>query len=188
MVGKIRLAFSFFILAAVSLLLISVVVFLLKTDNPANRPVQQIAAPGQSFTVENFRYTVANVHENDTVMQGIDIFASKTTARTGAKFVIFDLSVENLGKEKAYPNKGIMFVTDDEDRRFDVAGGRDKVFRESPAIDPGLTAELVDFYVEVPQDAQDLILHVPGQAFLSAEEGKSYLENAKTANNASGNG
>jgi len=175
MVGKSRLAFSFFITAAVSLLLISVVLFLL--NHPANQPVQQIAVPGKPFTVENFRYTVTNVHENNSVMQGIDIFASKTIAREGAKFVIFDISIENLGKERNYPNKGSLFVTDEEDRKFDVAGGRDKVFRESPAIDPGLTAEFVGFYVEVPQDAQGLVLHIPGQAFLSSEEGKTYLKN-----------
>ncbi|MDO8339937.1 MAG: DUF4352 domain-containing protein [Candidatus Burarchaeum sp.] len=185
MVGKTRLAFSFFITAAVSLLLISVVLFLLKADNPDNQPEQQIAVPGQPFTVENFRYTITNVHETDSVMQGIAMFASTTTARAGAKFVIFDISIENLGKEKSYPNKGSLFVTDDEGRRFDVAGGRDKVFRESPTIDPGLTAEYVDFYVEVPEDAQGLVLHMPGQALLSRDEGKSYLENAKPAMNAS---
>jgi hypothetical protein len=185
MVHKTRLVVSFFILVSVSLLLIAVFLFLVKTDHPTNVPEEQIALPGQPITVENFRYTVTNVHENNSVTQGVSIFASQTVAREGAKFVIFDVSIENMGKEKGYVNKGVMFVTDSEDRKFDVAGGRDKVLRELPAIDPGLTAEYVEFYVEVPENVLGLMLHIKGTGFLSSAEGKFYLENTKTIKNAS---
>jgi len=187
MVGKTRLAVSFFIVTAVSLLLIAVLFFIVKDNRPTASPAEQIVMPGQPITVESFRYTVTNVHENNTVTQGIGIFASQAVAREGAKFVIFDVSIENIGKEKGYVNKGVMFVTDSEDRKFDVAGGRDKVFRELPAIDPGLTAEYVEFYVEVPENVQGLMLHIKGTGFLSGAEGKFYLENIKTVKNVSSN-
>ena len=182
MVHKTRLAVSFFIVSAVSLLLIAVLFFIVKDNRQTVSPAEQIAMPGQPFTVENFRYTVTNVHESSTVVQGIDIFASTTTAREGAKFVVFDISAENIGKERGYVNKGSMFVTDSEDRKFDVAGGKDKVFRESPAIDPGLTAEFIDFYVEVPQDAQGLVLHITSAGLFSSEEARSSLEPAGAQN------
>lgn len=175
MVHKTRLAVSFFITLSVSLLLIAVFLFLVKTDHPTGVPEEQIVLPGQPMSMENFRYTITNVREANEVTQGVGIFASKTTAREGAKFVIFDALIENIGKEKGYVSKGIMFVTDSEGRKFDVAGGRDKVFRENPAIDPGLTAEYVEFYVEVPENVQGLMLHIKSTGFLSSQEAKCHL-------------
>ena len=116
---------------------------------------KKIYATNEAFVVGDLTLIVKNVRKQTTVGYG-------TVARTGAKFIVFDVDVKNTGKKSTSFISGDITAVDSQEREYDVAGGnKDKTGRYLDSkIQPGLSTQFVEFYVEVPQQVNALRLKV----------------------------
>ena len=112
----------------------------------------------EEFNVESLLVVVKNLERSESVEDGY----TGEKARSGAEYVIFDISIKNNGKTPEIFYNGNMKVFDSEEREFNVAGGIDNDGRRitNRDIQPGLTADYKRFYVEVPKDANGLVLEI----------------------------
>ncbi|PIO01715.1 hypothetical protein COX86_00160 [Candidatus Micrarchaeota archaeon CG_4_10_14_0_2_um_filter_60_11] len=114
----------------------------------------QATAIGTPFKLGDLEITVKNVRQKTTVGSGYFV----ENAREGAKYVVFDAEVKNDGKESYSFSTNRIKAYDEQERKFDVALSYASNERIYDSIEPGLKANYVDFYVEVPQETPKLQL------------------------------
>ena len=118
---------------------------------------------GDTFIVGELQYQVLNIREQDSV--------SYAQARSGSRFVVFDVHVDNVGDESDSVSSLNMKVYDTQNREYDVAGG-DQVGRGGTNIQPELSEDYRNFYVEVAESTprSQLTLKIVDNFFLPSTE------------------
>ncbi|MEK6953571.1 MAG: DUF4352 domain-containing protein [Candidatus Micrarchaeota archaeon] len=135
---------------------------------------------GEKFMVGSMQLTVPLASKADFVLEG----KTGKEARIGAVFYVFEVTVENQGKGSVSFGTSNLKVRDENSREFDVGGCEDKLRGGKSIgerIEPGLSADYINCYVEVPENTKVVLLEI-NEGYFSGVGARVDLSRAETQN------
>ncbi|MFH1257967.1 MAG: DUF4352 domain-containing protein [Candidatus Micrarchaeota archaeon] len=135
---------------------------------------------GDNFMVGSMQISVPSAVKADSIIAGNTV----KNARAGAVFYIFEAIVENRGKSSVSFGASNLKVRDENGRVFDVGGCEDKLrggMSIGERIEPGLSADYANCYVEVPENTEVVLLEI-SEGYFSGVGARVDLSDTETQN------